>query len=262
LSWVAAGAAVVTAGVGIYKSVKSAKQEKDAKRQAALLNQPKYQIQPEYSQNKNIAAGLAGQGFTSSAKDYLTTENQRGLSTGIGAIESLGGGASDISKLYGAYSRSVSNTAAKDSEVQLQNIQNFMQANKEYAGQKNMAWSLNDDRTYQNKMKELKMAQQIADQNKWEGINSTVSSISALGTSMSNANLLKGTNRIAGTPRGSDYVASQPVQAESAYQGITPSIQGRNSPNIAQNNNNNSYGDYSGFEADRNEWGSIYNTVQ
>lgn len=254
---VTAVAAIAAAGVGVWRALSAAKQKRDAKRQAERLRQPMYQVQPEYEQNRGIAAGLAGSGLTSSAKNYLTTENQRGIGSSLSAIENMAGSPNDVSKLFGAYSRSVDQTAAQDSQMQLQNIQNFMNANKEVAGQRTIGWSLNEDRTYQNKLKELKMQQQIADQNMWEGVNTTVGAIGSFGTSMSNSGYLKGMK--GGSGGGSGFSGSRsntPVQTVSAYGGVTPQIQGRSTPDVGYNTQAPT--DFSSWDADRNEWSQMF----
>ena len=142
MSWISAGAAVVTAGVGVYKTIKSSSDQKKARREQERLAKPFYDVQSEYYKNQQLAQGLAGQGYTTSAKNYLTEESQRGLGTGISAIEATGGNANDISKLYGVYQNSLRNTAAGDAQQQIDNIKNLMSVNKEIAGQKTTKWSL------------------------------------------------------------------------------------------------------------------------
>lgn len=255
-----AGLAVV-AGAGIWRAVSAAKQKKEAKRMADRMNQPLYKVQPEYEQNRNIAAGIAGQGFTSSAKNYLTTENQRGLSSSIAALEQFGGSPNDFAKLNGAYSRSVDQTAAQDSQMQLQNIQNFMNANKEVAGQRTIGWSLNEDRTYQNKMKELKMQQQIADQNMWEGINTAAGAVGSVGTAFSNSGYTNAMNRGGGGGNSFGGTRSNaPVQTVSSFGGVNPQVQGRSAPTVSYNPQTPT--DFSSWEADRNEWSQMSNLYQ
>lgn len=232
---VTAAAAIVGAGLGIYKAVKGASDKKKAAQAAARLRQPQFAVQDEYIQNKNIAEQQAGQGYTSAAKDYLTTESQRGLGTSINAITDNGGNPNDISKLYGVYQRSLSNTAAADSQQQIENIQRLMQVNKDIAGQKTMKWSLNEDRTYQNKLKEYKQTQMIADQNMWNGASEAVGSLGALGTSLSNSNLIP--KNQGGAPVQRDFnIASAPAAIQTAQQPVQQTMQQRSSPSVDANN--------------------------
>lgn len=177
--------------LGGAQLVKGAIDEKKAKRELARLHQPLYGIQPEYYQNKNISEQLAGQGLPSATKDFLATETQRGLGAGIGAITQTGGGGiNDISKLMDVYNRSLSKIGAEDAETHLKNIQYFMGANKDLAGQKNMQWTINEYQPYQAKLKELTKRREAAEQNIWGGLQTMVGSASAAGTSMSNQGLM------------------------------------------------------------------------
>lgn len=227
---VTAAAAIVGAGIGVYKIIKGASDKKKARREAERMRQPQFGVQDEYYQNKNLATVQAGQGYTSDAKNYLTTETQRGLGTSIDAITQNGGNPNDISKLYGVYQRSLQNTAAADSQQQLENINRLMQVNKDIAGQKTMRWSLNEDRTYQNKIKELKMTQQIADQNMWSGASEAVGSLGALGTSFSNSNMIP--KNQGGVPAQRSAVNYAPAALETAQQPMQQTMQQRTSPTV------------------------------
>jgi len=213
-----------------YKAYKNARDKKKAQEAAARMQQPAYKIQDEYIQNKNLATQTAAQGYTSAAKDFLTTEAQRGLGSSFTALGSGGGSTNDFSKVYGAYLRSINETAARDSQMQIENIQRLMDVNREIAGQKTMKWSLNEDRPFQTKRKELRQEAAIADANMWDGINGAVGSLSALGTAMSNANKIP-RNQNTGTARSNDYLVSQAANTIQA-QINTPEIQNRISPDV------------------------------
>lgn len=230
---VTAAAAIVGAGVGLYKIWQGAKAKKEAKANAARLTQPAYQVQNEYFQNRNLTEANATQGYTGATKDYLTSENQQGLGTGISAIESSGGNPNDIAKLYGAYLHSTNQTAAQDSQLQLKNIEDFRQANTAVAGQRTIGWSLNEDRPYQTKRKEYRQDAAIADANMMEGANTFVGSLSAYGAARTNA---KNANPVTPySPPSSNYFAQQPVDTISSQQPMTQTIQPRQSPNISVN---------------------------
>lgn len=254
---VTAAAAIVGAGLGIYKAIKSGKEKRQAKAASARLQQPIYQVQNEYLQNKNLALANAGQGYTSGAKDYLTSEAERGLGTGISAISSSGGSANDYAKLYSGFLRSVDSTAANDSQLQLGNIQRLMDANKEVAGQRTIGWSLNQDRPYQTKRKEYRQDQQIADANMWEGLTSTAGALSAYGTSRLNANMIPKNQQ---QPVERDYLNNQPVNTMGSQQQINPVLQMRSSPNVDLSSNG-PYGGGGGYypgSAD-NDWQNALN---
>ncbi len=182
--------AVLGAATGIGQFFDAQAEEKKAKRELAHLKPAFYKVQDEYLQNKNQAEELAGQGYTSAAKDYLTTETERGLGTAIGGISSSGGSPNDYSKLFDVYQNSINKTAAQDSEKQVENIQRLMAANKDYAGQKSMANVINEIQPYQNKLKELTQRAGAAKQNKAGGIDTLIGSISAFGTGQQNQQLV------------------------------------------------------------------------
>lgn len=258
---VTAVAAIAAAGLGAYKAIKSASDKKKAKAASARLQQPIYQVQNEYLQNKNLALANAGQGYTSGAKDYLTSEAERGFGTGISAISSSGGSANDYAKLYSGFLRSVDSTAANDSQLQLGNIQRLMDANKEVAGQRTIGWSLNQDRPYQTKRKEYRQDQQIADANMWEGINTGIGAISAYGTSRLNAKMIptNNPNNVSDMQGGGGFIR-QPAQTVNSQQPINPVLQMRSSPNVDLSSNG-PYGGGGGYypgSAD-NDWQNALN---
>lgn len=222
-AWAVAGAAVVTAGAGLYKTIKSSHDEKKAEQAEARLQKPYYNIQDEYYKNQQLAGGLATQGYTTSAKNYLTEESERGLGSGIDAIEATGGSANDISKLYGVYQNSIRNNAAGDAQQQIENIKTLMSANKDIAGQKTTKWSLDQDRQYQTQLKQYRQQEAINNQNKWNGISETAGAIGAAGTAFSNSSLL---NPGGGSPTPQNPQSTTPVQVqqESATP-ISPTIQ-------------------------------------
>lgn len=262
---VAAAAAIAGVGIGLYRAISAAKQNKKARKEAERLKPSYYKVQDEYLQNKNLALANAGQGLPSAAKDYITTETQRGLGAGIGAITQSGGSPNDLSKLFDVYRRSVNSVGAQDAQAQLANIQRLMDVNKDIAGQKTIQWSLNEDRSYQNKLKELTERRAAAEQNMWEGVNTAVGSLGALGTATSNMGLIKNMNRLQGAYNGngrsSDYLASQPVQTDtSQIQPGTMGLQPRQTPNVYPANNGTQ--DYSNWESDQQDWKTAFDTYQ
>lgn len=174
---------------GGYDFFSNKSKEDQAIREIQALKDPFYKIQDEYIQNRDIGASIASQGLTSGAKDYYTTEAQRGLGGAIGAIEQGGGTPSDLANLFGVYDRAITKTAAMDAEAKLNNLGIFMNVNKDLAGQKNIQWSLNEDQPYQRKLKELTQRRAAAEQNQNTGLNTAISSISSWETANQNAKL-------------------------------------------------------------------------
>lgn len=185
---VASTALGVVKGVGDFFGAKS--EEKRAQEELARLKTPFYKIQNEYTQNRDIAANLAGSGLPDATKNYLTTESQRGLGSSIAGTTQNGGSPNDAARLYEIYQNSIDKTAASDANARIGNIQNFMNVNKELAGQKTMKWTLDEYQPYQRKLKELTQRIGAAKQNQNNALNAGISSLSAGGTALSNNYLM------------------------------------------------------------------------
>lgn len=138
MSYVAAGAAVVSAGVGIYKSVKAKKQEKRdrAALEKAKAEQPDYEIQPEFEQNKNLYAGIAANGMPESTKDFFQSVAEQGLTSSIGAMQQFGGGINSLGDLLDKHSQSMERAAMADAQMKVAGIKDFIGANSALAGQR------------------------------------------------------------------------------------------------------------------------------
>jgi hypothetical protein len=186
--------AAASAGLGLleggYQFFHSLSDEKKSKAELERLQRPFYDIQNEFYQNRNMAAQQAQGGLTSTAKDYYTSQTERGLGSGVQAILGVGGDAGDISKLFDRFSQSTFNVAAADSEAQAKNIQYFMDTNKDLAGQKITQWSLNELQPYEDKLAQLTERIKADEQNKFGGVNTAIGSLTAAGTSLSNAGLM------------------------------------------------------------------------
>jgi hypothetical protein len=192
MAGLAVGALVLGAGTAVYQGVSAANAKKKDEKAARDLVKPFYQIQKEYYQNRDIAANLAEGGLPDSSKNYLTTEAQRGLGTGIAALENNGStNPNDIARLADVFSNSINKTAATDAQMKIQNIENFMKYNTELAGQKTIKWSLNEDQPYKSRLKQLNQNIAVDKANINNAINTGVSAVSSYGVSRANANLMK-----------------------------------------------------------------------
>lgn len=217
-----------------YKQIKKDKQERDR------LTPAFYKIQDEYFKNNNIAEETAGQGLTSAAKDYLTTETNRGLGTSIGAINQAGGSPNEIAKLFDSYSTGINRTAAEDAEAQLKNIQYYMNTNKDLAGQKTIQWGVNQYQPYQAKLKELTQRLSADKQNINSASGLILGSQSAQGTSLSNADLIGNlfNDNTKASPTVVDPFSSRPdinTQELASHAGSTvDDLKKPNSPNTIQ----------------------------
>lgn len=177
----------------------------------SALHAPFFRVQDEYYQNKNITQSEAGQGYTSAAKDYLTSESQKGLGTSLSALTQSGASPNDISKLFGVFRNSINNTAAQDSEMQMKNIKYFMDANKDLAAQKTTQWAINEEKPYEQQLKQITERIAADKSNIWGGVGTALGSTSALGTSLSNNKLI---NKLFGNKAAGGAVADP-------FQGMT-----------------------------------------
>lgn len=182
---------VLGAVEGVANFFSNRKKEREDEEALQRLKRPFYKIQDEYFQNRNIAANIAESGLPESTKNYVTQENQRGLSAGIDAILSGGGSPSDVSKLFSAYSNSINSLGAKDAESKISNIQYFMGANKDLAGQKNIQFGVNELQPYEEKLKQLNENLKVDQTNKFGAVDTAIGSLGALGTTLSNKDLYK-----------------------------------------------------------------------
>lgn len=186
-----AAANVLQTGLGLYKSFTGASDYKKARDEQAKLADPFYKIQDEYFQNKNIAEANAGQGLPSATKNYLTTQAGQGLGTGISASLQGGGDPNQIAKLLQGYYNNVGKIGSEDALMHVQNIDKFIDRNKDLAGQKTMAWTLNEYAPYERKLKELKERMAAGKQNEFGGLSDAIGGIAATGTSLQNSGLGK-----------------------------------------------------------------------
>jgi len=176
-------------GEGIAQFITGLENEKKDKRDLNALHQPFYQIQSEYFQNRNIAGQAASGGTPAATKQFQTQEAQRGLGAGLGDILEAGGDVNAASLLLSQYNNNIGKAGAADAEQHMQNIQYFMNANKELAGQKTTQWSVNEYQPYEAKLKELKESVATDKQNIWGGATSAISSMIGAGTGSQNKGL-------------------------------------------------------------------------
>lgn len=188
----AAAPAIISAGKGVYDLISGGSKYSKAKKEMDALAHPFYKIQNEYTQNRDIAANRAGQGYGDAQLDYMTNENERGLGAGIAALSQGGGtGANDLAKILDTYSRTASRTAAEDAALQTENIARFMGANKDLAGQKTIQWHENEYQPWADKSSLLANQMKIGKQTQDAGWNSTISGISGALSAFTNDDMQK-----------------------------------------------------------------------
>lgn len=179
MSYVFAASAAVTAGIGIYKTIKGANDSADAKRRAKYNLRPTYDIAPEYFANQGIASNLAQGGLPDSTKNYYQTNAERGLGSSLSASLQTGGGVNSISDLYDKFDQNNRAIAAVDSQQKIENIKNLMAANNQLADQKTQKWVLDKYQPYLDNSKSIaaQKAQGAGEVN--SGLNSISGAVSS-----------------------------------------------------------------------------------
>ncbi len=87
-----------------------------------------------------------------------------------------------VSSLFDKYNRNTAGLASEDAQAHQKNIQYFMKANSDLAGQKTTQFVVNELQPYENKLKELTERVASDKANIWGGIQTAVGSASAAGT--------------------------------------------------------------------------------
>jgi len=191
MSWVSIGVAAVGVGTSVVKGISEHKKEKAAKAEADRLKTPYFQVQDQYYQNRNIAEQMAGGGFAQGEKDQFTSQSERGLGTSLSTLLSVSSDPNQISQLFDNFARSTGQFEAADASQHLKNIEYFTQANKDIAGQQTTQWGINEYQPYENKLKEITQRRAAAETNQWNAVSEGIGAAGAIGTSLSNAALMK-----------------------------------------------------------------------
>lgn len=213
-------------GLNLAKLIGNAHKVKTETAELASLKQPLYQIQNEFFQNKNIAEAEAGGGLPQTVKDTLDKQRRTGLGTSISAMLQSGALPGDISKLFDIYDQSISTDAARDSEAHRQNIQMYMDAAKDLAGQKTTAWAVNEYQPYKEKLNQLTQNLATSKTNVQSAIQGIIGSLGAAGTALSAPSL------------GGKSTATNPLTRETAaapiisFEAGLPTLAERATPDI------------------------------
>lgn len=172
-------AALVTAGIGAYHAIKGVVDNNSAKLRAKYNIRPTYNIPEEYYTNRDLAASMAQGGLTDAAKNYYEQNAERGLGSGIGALLATGGGINGIQKLYSGFTQGNQALAAKDSELQNDNIRYLVNQNNTLADQNTQKWVLDKYQPYLDTAKSVAAQKAQAAQELNDGINSIGSAVSS-----------------------------------------------------------------------------------
>lgn len=170
----------VVAGVGgIGKLFSGLSQNSNANKLKNSLVRPTYNIQDQYYTNQNLAEQQAEGGLSEASKSYYGGQADRGLTAGINATLAGGGDVNSIGNLYDKYNQGNMAIAAKDSELQNDNIRYLIDRNKDLASEETKAWALNKYEPYKDQAQAATAEKNAAQQNIWGGIGQIGSAITA-----------------------------------------------------------------------------------
>ncbi len=127
---------LVEGGVAIAKSQK-------AKKIAKANMRPTYNVNPEIAQNQQLAASLAGSGFSDATKTLATQTNERNVSQSLDAIMRGGGGVNQVADIYANNQDFLLKLASEDARLQQNNITQFLNANSALGQEEQTAWNVN-----------------------------------------------------------------------------------------------------------------------
>lgn len=183
MSYVFAASAAVTAGLGIYKTIKGNNAIADAKRRAKLNIRPSYPIQQQYYDNNNLAASLASTGLSDAERNYYNTNSERGLSSGLSAALQTGQGPNAIGGLYDSFLRGQNQLAATGDQLRTQKLMTLMQTNRELADQETNKWALDKYEPFKDEAKAIAGQKTAGQQQVNDGLNTTAGALSSYAAS-------------------------------------------------------------------------------
>ena len=187
MTWVAVGVGAVSLVSSGVKAIGAGKAEKRAKAEGDALRRPFAKVEDEYFQNKNIAEQQAVSGLNATEKGNLQDQRGEAFGSSIDALSRTGGSPNDFSKVISLFNDSLKNEAGLDSQKHAENIDYFMKANADLAGQKTTQWALNEYQPFESQLKSIQDRRAAAITNKNNAINEGVSSLAALSTSINSA---------------------------------------------------------------------------
>lgn len=200
-------------GTGIGQLVSAKKKSKNNIR-------PTFDIQQEYFDNRDIAANMAQQGFTQGALDFYGDQAARGLTTSVSATLQGGGGVNAVNNVLDTYQQGARAIAAKDSELQTQNIRYFIDRNADLASQKVQQWVLNKYEPFKDTAAAAAQERSSGFQNIGTGLGEGTAVASAFASSQMYNDLLRNPSA------GSNSNTTQPAaNSTSYYNGYGPNSQ-------------------------------------
>lgn len=160
MSFVAVGVGVAGLAYGVYSSEHAKSQANKAQKaeQDAINNAPKYQVQDEAYQNKNIAEGQA---FGRNRAIQMQQQNisQEAANAGATARDTATGTSDLLSTIAAINSNKNTNLrglSQDEAQLQQQNVGALYGANNALIDEKDKAWNYNSNMPYQMKIAMLR----------------------------------------------------------------------------------------------------------
>lgn len=145
MSWVAAGAAVVGAGVSIYKGVKQKQQAKDLMHDNP---RPSEAIPQEELQNKQIAQNMALEGLPSEQYEQAKKNIQRQQAAAIAQAQDRRSGVAAIGSIQQGTNDAYGGLDAANAAARRQNQLGLINVNNQVAGYRDKMFDWNQRQKY------------------------------------------------------------------------------------------------------------------
>lgn len=178
--------AIIGAGIGIYSIAHNASKEKKARQAMENNKRPTYKIPQSEYDTLNLLGNRAGQGLSSSARSYYNQMQDRGLSSSLDAILKGGGDLNNAGGLVQRYFDSGNKLAVLDDQAKMQNINALIQQRQRMAAFQDKSFYINQYAPYADKQAAAAQELGMAQQGQQAGINTLGSSLSNLGSGISN----------------------------------------------------------------------------
>lgn len=168
--------AVLAAGQAIYGGVKAAQATKDFN--SAASQRKAYQTPDELVKMLQATQNNAQSGFDATTLNYLTTQNDRAFSSGLGTVQRLGGDPNSASALFDQQLQNIMKVGAQNHALNLENFSKYLGALDTMANSKAAEWASQQD-IFKDKMQAANFNKQQAMKNIENGINTGISALAS-----------------------------------------------------------------------------------
>jgi hypothetical protein len=168
---VQAAMAVIQTGIGIGQTIAGNKRLRRLMKQ-----QTAYSTAQEVFDSSNLALNQAQTGYGAGTLDYLTTQSDRALSSGLGAASRLGANPNEIADIFDRNLTAIMKTGADNELLQMQKFNKVYDSLSTLAEEKTAVWA---DREAKIKNEMAAAAQQVAagNKNSQSGLNLGMSAV-------------------------------------------------------------------------------------